>query len=126
MWARRPAYATPAVLAREGLKMSDIDVFEYHEAFAGQILANLKAMDSDYFAQTYMGRTAKVGMLPMEKLNTWGGSLSLGHPFAATGVRLVTTVANRLIKEDKQIGLTAACAAGGHGHAMIVERYPNK
>ncbi|CAN8025713.1 unnamed protein product [Ixodes persulcatus] len=121
-----PAYATPAVLAREGLKMSDIDVFEYHEAFAGQILANLKAMDSDYFAQTYMGRTAKVGMLPMEKLNTWGGSLSLGHPFAATGVRLVTTVANRLIKEDKQIGLTAACAAGGHGHAMIVERYPSK
>lgn len=121
-----PAYATPAVLAKEGLKISDIDVFEYHEAFAGQVLANMKAMDSDYFAKTYMGKSAKVGAPPLEKLNTWGGSLSLGHPFGATGVRLVTTVANRLIKENKQFGLTAACAAGGHGHAMIVERYPSK
>lgn len=121
-----PAYATPAVLAKQGLALSDIDVFEYHEAFAGQILANLKAMDSDFFAKTYMGRTGKVGAPPLEKFNLWGGSLSLGHPFAATGVRLVTTVANRLIHENKQWGLTAACAAGGHGHAMIIERYPSK
>lgn len=119
-----PAYATPAVLEKAGLKLSDVDVFEYHEAFAGQILANMKAMDSDYFAKTYMGRSAKLGAPPMEKLNTWGGSLSLGHPFAATGVRLVTTAANRLIKENKKFALVAACAAGGHGHAMIVERYP--
>ncbi|XP_075729945.1 mitochondrial trifunctional protein beta subunit [Rhipicephalus microplus] len=121
-----PAYATPAVLAKQGLQVSDIDVFEYHEAFAGQILANMKAMDSDYFGKTYMGRAGKVGCPPIEKLNLWGGSLSLGHPFGATGIRLVTTVANRLIHENKQWGLTAACAAGGHGHAMIVERYPNK
>ncbi|KAG7222645.1 hypothetical protein INR49_026254 [Caranx melampygus] len=90
----------------------------------GQIMANLKAMDSDWFAQTYMGRKSKVGTPPMEKFNLWGGSLSLGHPFGATGCRLVTTVAHRLKKEGGQYGLVAACAAGGQGHAMVVEAYP--
>uniref|UniRef100_A0A669CWK3 Trifunctional enzyme subunit beta, mitochondrial n=1 Tax=Oreochromis niloticus TaxID=8128 RepID=A0A669CWK3_ORENI len=108
-----PTYATPKVLERAGLSMSDIDVFEFHEAFAGQIMANLKAMDSDWFAQTYMGRKSKVGTPAMEKFNLWGGSLSLGHPFGATGCRLATTVANRLKKEGGQYGLIAACAAGG-------------
>lgn len=102
----------------------------------GQILANLKAMDSDWFAKNYMGRSgkvgpilpslppslqspnlsffpAKVGAIPLEKLNLWGGSLSLGHPFGATGVRLVTTAANRLEKENGKYALVAACAAGG-------------
>ncbi|KAK7906761.1 hypothetical protein WMY93_015373 [Mugilogobius chulae] len=106
------------------LNMNDIDVFEFHEAFAGQIMANLKAMDSDWFAQTYMGRKAKVGTPPMDKFNLWGGSLSLGHPFGATGCRLVTTVAHRLKKEGGQFGLVAACAAGGQGHGMLVEAYP--
>ncbi|XP_038133465.1 trifunctional enzyme subunit beta, mitochondrial [Cyprinodon tularosa] len=119
-----PTYATPKVLERAGLSLSDIDVFEYHEAFAGQIMANLKAMDSDWFAQTYMGRKSKVGTPPMEKFNLWGGSLSLGHPFGATGCRLVTTVAHRLKKEGGQYGLVAACAAGGQGHAMVIEAYP--
>merc|ERR1711894_574899 len=121
-----PTYATPKVLERAGLKMEDISVFEYHEAFAGQILANLKAMDSDYFAKTQMGRTSKVGTPPMDKFNLWGGSLSIGHPFGATGVRLVTTAANRLHKEDGQYALVAACAAGGLGHGMVIERYPTK
>lgn len=120
-----PAYATPKILDKAGLKLSDIDVFEYHEAFAGQILANLKALDSDWFTQKYMGRKDKVGPIPIEKFNNWGGSLSIGHPFGATGCRLVTTAANRLIKEDGKIGLVAACAAGGQGTAMVVERYPN-
>uniref|UniRef100_A0A4W5PU92 Trifunctional enzyme subunit beta, mitochondrial n=1 Tax=Hucho hucho TaxID=62062 RepID=A0A4W5PU92_9TELE len=119
-----PAYGTPKVLARAGLTMDDIDVFEFHEAFAGQIMANLKAMDSDWFAQNYMGRKAKVGAPAMEKFNLWGGSLSLGHPFGATGCRLVTTVAHRLQKEGGQYGLVAACAAGGQGHAMVIEAYP--
>uniref|UniRef100_A0A665WS92 Trifunctional enzyme subunit beta, mitochondrial n=1 Tax=Echeneis naucrates TaxID=173247 RepID=A0A665WS92_ECHNA len=119
-----PTYASPKVLERAGLSMSDIDVFEFHEAFAGQIMANLKAMDSDWFAQTYMGRKSKVGTPPMEKFNLWGGSLSLGHPFGATGCRLVTTVAHRLKKEGGQYGLVAACAAGGQGHAMVIEAYP--
>uniref|UniRef100_A0A4W6DN55 Trifunctional enzyme subunit beta, mitochondrial n=1 Tax=Lates calcarifer TaxID=8187 RepID=A0A4W6DN55_LATCA len=112
-----PTYGTPKVLERAGLSMSDIDVFEFHEAFAGQIMANLKAMDSDWFA-------ADVGTPPMEKFNLWGGSLSLGHPFGATGCRLVTTVAHRLQKEGGQYGLVAACAAGGQGHAMVIEAYP--
>jgi acetyl-CoA acyltransferase len=119
-----PAYATPKVLKKAGLQLSDIDVFEYHEAFAGQLLANLKAMDSDYFATNVMGRTEKVGVLPMDKLNLWGGSVSIGHPFGATGVRLCMHAANRLHKEDGQFALVAACAAGGHGHGMVVERYP--
>ncbi|CAM2112478.1 trifunctional enzyme subunit beta, mitochondrial isoform X2 [Caretta caretta] len=119
-----PTYGTPKVLERAGLTMADIDVFEFHEAFAGQILANFKAMDSDWFAQNYMGRKSKVGAPPLEKFNKWGGSLSLGHPFGATGCRLVMTAAHRLKKEGGQYGVIAACAAGGQGHAMIVELYP--
>jgi len=119
-----PTYATPKVLDQAGLKMSDIDVFEFHEAFAGQIMANLKAMDSDFFAKTYMGRSEKVGAPDMAKFNNWGGSVSIGHPFGATGVRLLMHSANRLIKEDGQYALIAACAAGGQGVGMVVERYP--
>ncbi|XP_047119354.1 trifunctional enzyme subunit beta, mitochondrial [Schistocerca piceifrons] len=120
-----PSYAVPKVLERAGLQASDIDVWEVHEAFAGQILANLKAMDSDWFAQTYMGRSSKVGAPPMDRFNLWGGSLSIGHPFAATGVRLTSHAANRLIREDGQFALITACAAGGQGVAMIVERHPD-
>nr|XP_002119873.1 trifunctional enzyme subunit beta, mitochondrial [Ciona intestinalis] len=120
-----PAYTTPTVLEKGGLTLNDIDVFEYHEAFAGQILANLAAMESDYFAQKHMNRQGKVGAPPMDKFNLWGGSLSIGHPFGATGSRLVTTCANRLKAEDGKYALLAACAAGGIGHAMIVERHPD-
>ncbi|KAA3678576.1 acetyl-CoA acyltransferase [Paragonimus westermani] len=109
------------LLDRNGLKLNDIDVFEIHEAFAGQILANLKALDCEYFCKNHLGRSSTVGMIPLEKLNLWGGSLSLGHPFGATGVRLVTTTANRLRAEGGRLGLVAACAAGGLGHAMLVE-----
>lgn len=120
-----PAYATPKVLKQQGLSLNDISVFEYHEAFAGQILANLKAMDSEWCAQNVMGLQNKVGSVPMEKLNNWGGSLSIGHPFGATGVRLAMHTANRLIKENGQFGLIAACAAGGQGVGMILERHPD-
>jgi len=118
-----PAFAVPIVLDRMKLTVSDIDVFEFHEAFAGQILTVLKALGSDTFARERLGRDKKVGEIPMDKFNLWGGSLSVGHPFGATGVRLVTTAANRLIHEDGKYGLIAACAAGGQGHAMIIERY---
>lgn len=119
-----PAYATPKVLGMAGLKASDIDVFEFHEAFAGQILANLNALDSDKFCTENIGLKSKIGALDMDKFNLWGGSLSLGHPFGATGTRLVTTAAHRLKEEDGQFALIAACAAGGQGAGMIVERYP--
>jgi len=118
-----PAYATPKVLERMHLKLDDIDVFEVHEAFAGQVLAVLNALDSNDFAKQSLGRNTKVGSIPMDKMNTLGGSLSLGHPFGATGVRLVTTAANRLIREKGKYALVTACAAGGQGHAIILERY---
>uniref|UniRef100_A0A2I2ZG73 Hydroxyacyl-CoA dehydrogenase trifunctional multienzyme complex subunit beta n=1 Tax=Gorilla gorilla gorilla TaxID=9595 RepID=A0A2I2ZG73_GORGO len=95
----RPTYATPKVLEKAGLTMSDIDAFEFHEAFSGKILANFK------FAQNYMDRKS--------------GSLSLEHPFGATGCRLVVAAANRLRKEGGQYGLAAACAAGGQGHGQL-------
>jgi len=120
-----PTYVTPKVLEKAGLGVKDIDVWEIHEAFAGQILANLKAMDSDWFAQKYMNRQSKVGIPDLSKWNNWGGSLSIGHPFAATGVRLTVHTANRLVREDGQFGLIAACAAGGQGVGMIVERHPD-
>ncbi|OZC09595.1 acetyl-CoA C-acetyltransferase [Onchocerca flexuosa] len=102
-----------------GLTLKDVDVFEIHEAFAGQILANLNAMDSDYFCKEMLKRPTKYGRIPEEKLNTWGGSLSIGHPFGATGVRLLSHAANQ------HLAIVAACAAGGHGIAMLIENYPN-
>jgi acetyl-CoA acyltransferase len=119
-----PAYAIPRILSKSGLTLRDIDAFEIHEAFAGQVLSNLKALDSDYFGQKYLGLKQKFGSPPIDKINNWGGSLSIGHPFGATGVRLVTTAANRLIKDNGQFAMVAACAAGGQAHAIIVERYP--
>ena len=118
-----PAFAVPKVLDSMNLTMDDIDVFEFHEAFAGQMVTVLKALGSDDFAKNRLNRDKKVGTMPMDILNTRGGSLSIGHPFAATGTRLVTTAANRLIDEDGKYALIAACAAGGQGHAMIIERY---
>lgn len=117
-----PTYAVSKLLKQTGMELKDFDVFEFHEAFAGQILANLKCLASDEFAKAKLGRDKAVGTIPMDKFNLWGGSLSLGHPFGATGARLVTTAANRLIKENGKYALIAACAAGAHGHAMILER----
>lgn len=118
-----PAYAIPRLLDKMGLQLSDIDVFEFHEAFAGQILTVLKALNSDKFAKEKLDRDKKVGEVPMDKFNCWGGSLSLGHPFGATGARIVTTAANRLHHEDGNLALVSACAAGGQGHAIVLERY---
>jgi len=119
-----PAYATSKVLDTAGLQLKDMGVVEFHEAFAGQVLANVNALNSQKFFDEKLGGKTKVGEVPMEKFNIHGGSLSIGHPFGATGARLVTTVANRLIREDQQYGITAACADGGIGHAAIIERYP--
>lgn len=80
-----PAYGIPKLLNKVGLGINDVDSWEIHEAFAGQILANINALNSDYFCQTYLGLKEKFGMPDMNKWNNWGGSLSIGHPFAATG-----------------------------------------
>ncbi|XP_073848220.1 mitochondrial trifunctional protein beta subunit [Musca autumnalis] len=119
-----PAYGIPKLLKKAGLTLKDIDTWEVHEAFAGQIVANMKAMDSDWWCKTYLGLSEKYGAPDMSKFNNWGGSLSIGHPFAATGVRLCMHTANRLVREDGKLGVVAACAAGGQGVAMLLERYP--
>lgn len=120
-----PAYGIGRLLERAGLTVADIDVWEIHEAFAGQVLANLEACKDESFCQKSMGIKNAVGEVPMDKLNNWGGSLSMGHPFGATGIRLVSHCANRLKAEDGQYAFIAACAAGGHAFAGIVERHPD-
>ncbi len=117
-----PAYAVPKLLQKTGAALSSIDVFEFHEAFAGQVLANLNALDSDDFAREKLGLPSKVGEINKDRLNTRGGSLSIGHPFGATGIRLLISCCNRLRRENGSLGIIASCAAGGLGHAMLIER----
>ena len=117
-----PTYAVSKVLKKNNMELSDMDVIEFHEAFAGQIMANVKCMASDDFAKEKLGRDKAVGEINFDKLNTWGGSLAIGHPFGATGARLVTTAANRLHEEGGEYALITACAAGAHGHAMIIKK----
>ncbi|EAA00331.4 AGAP011827-PA, partial [Anopheles gambiae str. PEST] len=105
-----PAYGIPKLLKKAGLTLKDIDTWEIHEAFA---------------VRNYLGLNEKFGAPDMSKWNNWGGSLSIGHPFAATGVRLCMHTANRLVRENGQLGMIAACAAGGQGVAMLLERHPD-
>ncbi|MCX2743978.1 thiolase family protein [Mangrovivirga sp. M17] len=117
-----PAYSIPKLLNKCKLTLDDIDVFEIHEAFAAQILYNLKLLKSKKFGKNKLGLDGAFGEIPMEKLNLWGGSLSIGHPFGATGSRILNTAVHRLHIENKKYAVIAACAAGGHGHAMLIER----
>lgn len=116
-----PSYATPIALDRAGMKLSDLTVIEMHEAFAAQTLANMKMFASKKFAQDKLGRSEAIGEIDMDKFNVMGGSLAYGHPFAATGTRLITQTLNELKRRGGGVGLTTACAAGGLGAAMIVE-----
>lgn len=120
-----PTYATAQLLGRSGLRLEDIGVVEFHEAFAGQVLANMNAMASESFAKDSLGGQL-VGRMDMGRTNTLGGSLSIGHPFGATGCRLVTTAANRLQREDQQYALITACADGGLATACILEKWTGK
>lgn len=117
-----PAIAMPMALDRAGMDMSDIDFVDMHEAFAAQVLCVLKMLDSDAFAQERLGRKSKVGAPDFDHLNLHGGSVSLGHPFGATGSRIVNTVANELAKSDRETALIGICAAGGIGAGAVLER----
>ncbi len=117
-----PAFATPIALDRAGMAIDDIDVIDMHEAFAAQVLSNLQAFASDEWAREHLGRDDAVGEIPREKLNLYGGSISLGHPFAATGARQALTMANELVRRDAGTALITQCAAGGLGAALILER----
>ncbi|GGW62399.1 acetyl-CoA C-acyltransferase FadI [Alishewanella tabrizica] len=116
-----PSYATPIALDRAGLTLADLTLIEMHEAFAAQALANVKMFSSRKFAQEKLGRDQAIGDIDMDKFNVNGGSLAYGHPFAATGTRLIVQTLNELNRRGGGIGLTTACAAGGLGAAMIVE-----
>jgi acetyl-CoA acyltransferase len=116
-----PVLATPVALKRAGLTLADIDLVEMHEAFAAQVLANLAGFTSRAWAER-AGFSEPVGEVDRSKLNVMGGSISLGHPFGATGARILTTLCNELRRRGGQFGLMTVCAAGGMGHAMVVER----
>ena len=115
-------YSAPIALERAGLTLQDLDLIEIHEAFAAQVLSNLKCFDDDKFFQDKLGRDKSLGEVDMDKLNVWGSSLAYGHPFAATGGRMIINLLQSLEHTDGQYGLATACAAGGLGAAMIVER----
>ena len=119
-----PALTIPILLEKNNLSVDDIGVWEIHEAFASQVLSNLIFLNSSSFAKDRLGLSKAVGEIPIEKLNIWGGSLSLGHPFGATGCRLLYTAAKRLQMEKSRYAVVSGCAAGGHGSAILLEN-PN-
>lgn len=119
-----PIYAVPRMLARNGLTFADIDLFEIHEAFAAQTLATLKAWEDADFCKTHLGLDKPLGAVPREKLNVNGGSLAAGHPFAATGGRLIAGLAKELHARGGGTGLLSVCAAGGLGVVALVSTDP--
>ena len=117
-----PAFAVPKALARAGLAWEELGLVEMHEAFAAQVLSNIQAFESKKFAQEKLGRSEAVGAVNWDTLNVMGGSIAMGHPFGATGGRIITTLANEMKRRDVQFGLISVCAQGGMGFAMILER----
>ncbi len=117
-----PAIAMPMALGRAGLELGEVDLVDMHEAFAAQVLSVLKMLGSDAFARARLGRDKAVGTVDPAKLNVHGGSVALGHPFGATGARMVTTMANELHDSGKRTALLGICAAGGLGAAAVLER----
>lgn len=117
-----PAFSAPKALKRAGMRLADIDLVEIHEAFAAQVLSNLQAWASKKFADEHLGGAAPIGEVPEEKLNPKGGSISLGHPFAATGARMVHQALRELADKNQGTALISICAAGGLGAAVILER----
>ena len=117
-----PAYAVPRMLARNGLKLQDFDLYEIHEAFAAQVLCTLKAWEDPVFCKQRLGLDEPLGSIDRAKLNVNGGSLAAGHPFAATGGRIVAGLAKMLDERGGGRGLISICAAGGQGVVAIMER----
>ena len=116
-----PVLAAPVALKRAGLTLKDMDLVEMHEAFAAQVLSNLKGFESKWWAER-AGFSQPIGEVDRAKLNVMGGSIAIGHPFGATGARITTTLLNELRRRGGQFGLMTVCTAGGMGFAMVVER----
>ncbi|GAA4215854.1 acetyl-CoA C-acetyltransferase [Actinocatenispora rupis] len=119
-----PVYAVPVLLARNGLTLADIDLFEVHEAFAAQVLATLAAWRDPEFCAEHLGLSEPLGEVDRDRLNVAGSSLATGHPFAATGARILATTARLLHERGARRGLVSICAAGGQGVVALVERIP--
>jgi acetyl-CoA C-acetyltransferase len=117
-----PAYAVPRMLDRAGLKLQDFDIYEIHEAFAAQVLCTLKAWESENYCRNRLKRSAALGSIDRSRLNPKGSSVALGHPFGATGARIVATLAKQLAERGSGRGLISICAAGGMGVTAILER----
>jgi acetyl-CoA acyltransferase len=116
-----PSYATPLALDRAGVQVSDLDLIDMHEAFAAQILSNTQAFESAEWSEKHLGRSEKIGDIDWDKFNVTGGSISIGHPFAATGARQITQTLRELKRRGGNLALCTACAAGGLGAAMVLE-----
>ena len=116
-----PVYATPVALDRAGVKFDDLDLIDMHEAFAAQMLSVIQSFESGEFAREKMGRTEPIGEIDWNVLNVNGGSIAIGHPFAATGARQITQTLRELRRRDGQLALCTACAAGGLGSAIVLE-----
>lgn len=117
-----PSFATPLALDNAGLTLKDIDLIDMHEAFAAQVLSNTQAFSSKTFAKERLNRSQAIGEIDMEKFNISGSSIAIGHPFAATGTRQLVQMLHDLKRTNQNLGLITACAAGGLGAAMILER----
>lgn len=117
-----PTIAVSELLKRNNLTLQDFDFYEIHEAFAGQVLCTLKAWESADYCAKVLGRSAPMGSIDLSKMNVKGGSLALGHPFGATGARIVASLAKMLHQKGKGRGLISICTAGGMGVAAILER----
>ena len=117
-----PVYSTPVALKRAGLTLKDMGLIELNEAFAAQVLACVKAFNSDKFGQEKLGLSGKVGEVDPAKLNVNGGAIALGHPVGATGTRLVITLMKEMKKRDVQFGLATLCIGGGQGGSVVLER----
>lgn len=116
-----PAYAAPVALERAGLALSDMDVVEMHEAFAAQVLSNLQAFASRKFAEEKLRRPEPLGEVDPRRLNPNGGSIPLGHPFGATGARMITQALRELARRNGRHALLTICAAGGLGAAVVLD-----
>ena len=121
-----PTIAISRMLARAGLKLQDFDFYEIHEAFAAQVLATLKALEDPEYCRKYLGREEAMGSIDRAKMNVKGSSLAFGHPFAATGARIVAQLAKQLAEKKAHTsgpvrGLISICAAGGQGVTAILE-----
>ncbi|MUK37337.1 acetyl-CoA C-acyltransferase FadI [Aliivibrio fischeri] len=116
-----PSYATPMALDKAGISLSDLTLIDMHEAFAAQTLSNVKMFASNKFAKDCLGRDKAIGEIDMEKFNVLGGSIAYGHPFSATGARMIIQTLRELKRRGGGLGLNTACAAGGLGAAMVLE-----